>query len=136
MDVAHERGIKKGLRLDPEIISGFAFALGVGNEGRHQLEDVFFTLDVGKGIVVHGFAEVDGIEDLDLVAFPQEKLSAFHYDAALGIGDHIAGMALHEIWLEPKPCFTRSGTTHHHDVFVRASLGPWAGCSWSGALSP
>ncbi len=84
MDVAHEGGIEKGLRLDPEIISGFAFTLGVGDEGRHQLEDVLFALDVGKGIVVvHGFVEVDGIEDLDPVAFPQEKLSAFHYDATL-----------------------------------------------------
>jgi len=100
-----------------------AFTLGVGNEGRHQLQDVLFTLDVGKGIVVHGFTEVDSIEDLDLVAFPQEKLSAFHHDAALGVGDHIAGVTLHEIWFEPKPRFTRSGTAHHHDILVACE--PW-----------
>jgi len=72
---------------------------------------------------VHGFTEVDGVEDLDLIAFPKEKLSAFHYDAALGVGDHIAGMALHEVWLQPKPRLTRSGTADYHDVFVACE--PW-----------
>jgi len=123
VDVAHERGIEECFRLHPEIIPSFAFTLGFGDECRHQLQDVLFALDVGKGIVVHGFVEVDGIEDLDLIAFPQEKLSAFHYDAALGICDHIAGMALHEIGFKPKPRLARSGTAHHHDVFISCQSG-------------
>ena len=57
------------------------------------------------------------------IAFPQEKLSEFNHDAALGIGDHIAGMALHEVGLQPQPCFARSGTTHHHDVFISCQPG-------------
>ena len=71
MDIAHERGIEQGFCLDLEVITGLAFTLGVGDKRRHQLQDILLTADVGKGVIAHGFAEVDGVEDLDLVAFPQ-----------------------------------------------------------------
>ena len=40
-------------------------------------------ITVGEGIVVHGLFEVDGIEDIDAVAFFKQQLSALHDDAAL-----------------------------------------------------
>ena len=83
-----------------------------------QLQDVLFGVDVGKGVIVHGLLEVDGIEDLDAVRLindlavlilhglsvlpqlgcaPLEHFSALHQDGALGVCDHIRTVHLHQI---------------------------------------
>ena len=67
VDIPDEGAVQKCLGFDPEIVPGLALALSVGDERRDQLQDVLFGVDVGKGIVVHGFLEVDGIEDLNSV---------------------------------------------------------------------
>lgn len=46
---------------------------------------------------IHGLFEIDGVEDFQLVALFQQQPAALYNDAALGVSDHIAGMALKEI---------------------------------------
>ena len=56
----------------------WARALGIGNEGGHQLQDILFAGNVGKRVVAHRFLEVDGVENLDLIAIALEHLAAFN----------------------------------------------------------
>ena len=37
-------------RTDPEIVPGLAFAFGVGNQRRYQLQDVLFAMDIGERV--------------------------------------------------------------------------------------
>ena len=107
VDVADERAVQQRLGLDPEIVPGLALALGVGDEGRYQLQDVLFAMDIAEGVIVHRLLEVDGVQHLDLVRLvddlavlvlhrlavlaqlgrtPLEHLAALHQDGALGAG--------------------------------------------------
>ena len=33
------------------------------SQGRHQLQNVLFVMDIGEGVVVHRLLEVDGVEN-------------------------------------------------------------------------
>lgn len=48
MDIPDEGAVQQRFCLDPEIVPGLAFALGVGNQRRDQLQDVLFGVDVEK----------------------------------------------------------------------------------------
>ena len=82
-EVADERRVEQRLGLLPEVVSGFTVPLGVGDEGRDQLQNILLTVDIRKGVVMVGLLEVDGIEYLHLVAITEHELSALHGDAAL-----------------------------------------------------
>ena len=83
VDIPDERRVEQRLGLLPEIVPGFPVPLGVGDEGRDQLQNILLTVDIRKGVVVVGLLEVDGIEYLHLVAITEHELSALHGDAAL-----------------------------------------------------
>ena len=83
VDVPDEGCVQKGFCFHPEIVTGFAFTFGVGDENRHQLQNILFAVDIGERIVVHTFLEVDGVHDLQPVAEPQKHLAALSNDAAL-----------------------------------------------------
>ena len=78
MDVADERDVQQRLALDPEVLAAFALALCIGDEGVHELEDVLFAVNIGEGIVVHGLAEVDGVEHPNLIPCRHQQLAALH----------------------------------------------------------
>ena len=78
-------------RTDPEIVPGLAFAFGVGNQRRDQLQNVLFRVDVGERVVVHGLLEVQGIENLDLIPVLLQRMAAGNHDVPFGIGDDEAG---------------------------------------------
>ena len=61
MDISNQRAIQQCFRLDPEIVSGLAFAFGIGDQRCYQLQDVLFAMDIGERVIVHGLLEVDGI---------------------------------------------------------------------------
>ena len=74
-------------------------------------------------LIVHGFLEVDGVQNFQPVAVMQQHLSAFGNDAALGVGDNKAdgvlpGRTLHQIGLNPKSCLTGAGAADNQHVFV------------------
>ena len=110
MDVADQCSVQQGFCFHPEVVTSLAFTLGVGDQGRDQLQNVLFAVDVSEGIVVHGFFEVDGIEDFQLVLKPKEHFAAFGNDAAFGVGHDEAdrvflGSALHEVGFQPEAGF-------------------------------
>ena len=48
VDVPDKGGVEQRFRLDPEIVSGLAFAFGIGNQRCYQLQDVLFAMDIGE----------------------------------------------------------------------------------------
>ena len=128
VDVADERRVKEGLCFFPEVISGFAVSLCVGDKRRDQLQNVLFGMNVREGIVAHTFFEVDGVEDFDAVAPAPQEISAFHDDAALRVRNNearriIFGIALHQVRLDEKPRLAGTGATDYQHVFVPGRLG-------------
>ena len=83
VDIADECRVEQRLGFLPEVVPGFPVPLGVGDEGRDQLQDILLTVDIRKGVVMVGLLEVDGIEYLHLVTITEHELSALHGDAAL-----------------------------------------------------
>lgn len=75
VDISDQSTVKKGLGFVPEGISAFSFALGVGHERGGELQNVLFAVEIGEGVVVHGFSEIDGIEDLDAIVGMDEGIS-------------------------------------------------------------
>ena len=54
-DVADQGGIEKPFGLHPKILCGFfAVALGVGDDGVYQLQDVLFAVQVGERVIPLG----------------------------------------------------------------------------------
>ena len=50
-------------RTYPKILRGFfTVALGVGNDGVYQLQNVLFAVQVGERIIAHGLGKIDGIQ--------------------------------------------------------------------------
>ena len=62
IDISDQCRIEQGFCLDPEIVSGFSFAFGIGNQSCDDLQNIFLGVDVGKGVKVHTFLEIDRIE--------------------------------------------------------------------------
>ncbi len=61
-DVADKGAVKKPFRLHPKILAGFfPVAFGVGDNAIYQFQNILFTAEIGKGIVPHGFLEIDGV---------------------------------------------------------------------------
>ena len=74
VDIGDERRVEELLRLLPEVAvpAALAVLLGVRHQGRHQLQNVLFVMDIGEGVVVHRLLEVDGVENLDAVLVPHQ----------------------------------------------------------------
>ena len=92
---------------------------------------------------MHGFLEVDGIEDLDPVRLindlavlilhglsvlsqfgcaPLEHFPALHQNGSLWVCDHIRTVHLHQIWFEPEAGLTGTGAADHQHIFVSGGL--------------
>ena len=118
MDVADKRRIEQRFSLDPKIVTGFALALGIGNQRRDQLQDVFLRMDVGKWVIVHTLSEIDGVQDFQAVMLSLKEFSALDHDAALGVSHDVGTVALHEVRFEPEPGLARAGRADDAGVEV------------------
>ena len=123
MQIRDQCGQKQSFGLFPERVSAGPFALGVGHQGRDQLQNVLFAVDIGEGIVVHRLFEVDGVQNPDLVTVLQHCVATFKNDSSFRIGDDIGAVALKQIRFQPKPRLAAAGTAHHQHVFVSGVLG-------------
>ena len=47
LDISDQCRIEQGFCLDPEIVSGFSFAFGIGDQSRDDLQNIFLGVDVG-----------------------------------------------------------------------------------------
>ena len=144
VDIPNEGAVQKRLGLNPKIVPGLALALGVGDQRRDQFQDVLFGVDVGKGIIVHGLLEVDGIEDFDpirlidvlavlilhgLAVLAQlgcaalKHFAALHQDGAFWVCHHIGAVHLHQVRFQPEAGLAGTGATDHQHIFVSGGLG-------------
>ena len=144
VDVADQRAVQQRFRLDPEIVPGLALSLGVGDQRCHQLQDVLFAMDIAEGVIVHGLFEVDGVQHLDLVwlihdfavfvlhglavlarlgCAPLEHFAALHQDGALGVGNDVGAVHLHQIRLEPEAGLAGTAAADDQHVLVAGILG-------------
>ena len=122
VNVADQRRVQQRLSLRPELIAGFAVSLGIGDKGRDQLQDILFAVNIGEGVIVHGFLEVDRVEDFDTVVVALKQLADLADHAAFRIGDDIRGMELHEIGLQKEPRFTGAGAADDKHILVSGVL--------------
>jgi hypothetical protein len=84
VDISDQSAVEQRFGFDPEVVAGFALALGVGDQGRDQLKDVFFRVDIRERIVMERLFEVDRVEDFDAVSIFQQCVAALNDDAAFG----------------------------------------------------
>ena len=54
-------------RTGPEGVPALALAFRVGDQGRHNLQNILFRMDVGERIVLHGLLEIDRVQNLDSI---------------------------------------------------------------------
>ena len=155
VDIPDKGAVQKRFRLDPEIVPGLALALGIGDQRGDQLQDVLLRVDVGKGVIVHGLLEVNGVEDFDPVRLIDdlavlilhgfavlaqlggaslEHFAALHQDGAFGVCDHIRAVHLHQVRFQPEPGLTGTGAANHQHIFVSGSLGVFGTAVHSQAL--
>ena len=96
-DISDQGRVEKAFRFRPEILTGFfTVAFGVHDDGVYQLQNILFTAKICKGIVTHGFFEIDSIQHLDLISASLKQLSAGEKQLAFRIGNHIGAVHLHK----------------------------------------
>ena len=124
-DVANQCTVEQPFRFDPEIFAGFfSITLCVGDDGIDQFQNIFLTADVMERIVSHGFFEIDGVQDFDLIPGIREHLSAFNNDRAFRVSTDVADLFghLHQVGLDVKSGLTAATAADHNDVFVPSIL--------------
>ena len=105
-DVPDEGGIVQALGLHPKILGTlFALALGVEDQGVHQLQNILLAADVRQRVVPHGLLEVDEVQAFNAVSLAIQQGAHLVQDGALGVRDHIGGMTLEQVGLDKEPCF-------------------------------
>ena len=62
------------------------------------------------------------IQHLDPVFCPLQKLSNFAYQAALGIGNHIGAMKLHDVGFGEEAGLSRTAAPYEKDILVSRIL--------------
>ena len=88
MYIAYKSRIQKTLRFFPEFIICLAISLGVGDERRNKLQDVFLTVDILKRVIMHRLLEVDRIEHLYPVSVLQKCVACLFYESSFWISKH------------------------------------------------
>lgn len=61
VDISNQRLIQQSFRFLPESVPAFGFSLGIGHNNRDKGENVRFTMEIDKGVVVHGTGKINGI---------------------------------------------------------------------------
>ena len=125
VDIADECAVEQAFGLDPEILTGLlAIPLCIGDDGIDQFQNILLTADVMEWIVSHGFFEVDGVQDFDLIPGIREHLSALDNDRTLGVRHDIADLwgHLHQVRLDVESGLTAAAAADHNDVFVPSIL--------------
>ena len=108
------------------------------DENVHKFQNVLFSVlfgDVGKRIVVHGLAEIDGIEYLDPIRLignitflisdrsaSFQHLSAFDQYCPFRVCNDVGTVHLHEIWFHEESRFTGTRTADDQNVLISGVL--------------
>ena len=101
VDIPDQGDVQQRFGLDPKIITTLAFAFGIGDESGDELQNICFAAYIRKRVKVHGFSEVDRVENTKLITGCDQHLAALNDQRPLGIGDDQRGSlrlcALHNI---------------------------------------
>ena len=84
-DKGNQGGVEELFTLLPELVPGFSVSLGVGNQSSDKFQNVLFTVEIHKGVIMETFLEVNGVEHLDAVGLPD--------DASLVVQQHLSILA-------------------------------------------
>ena len=104
MDVADQGTVQKRFRFRPELITGFTISFRVGDECRYQLQNVFFAVNVGEGVIVHGL------------------LANLADNRAFRVGNNVGAVHLHKVGFEEEPRLTGTRAADDKHVFVSCVL--------------
>ena len=105
-------------RFRPELVPGFSIPLCVCNQRCHQLQNIFFRMDIRHRVVMHRLFKVDGVENFNVVVILQKSIAAFADDTSLGVCDHIRTVHLKQVGLQPKSGFTGTGAADDQNIFI------------------
>lgn len=78
--------------------------------------------DVGVHIVAV-LLEVDEVQAFNAVALAVQQGAHLVQDGALGVRDHIGGMALEQVGLDEEPRLSAAGTADDQDIFISCIPG-------------
>ena len=119
--VADEGDVEKSLGVLPEGIARVVAVAGrVGDEAGDELQDVGLVAHVGDWVVVERLREVDRVERGDLVPGGLEHVPDAGQRLALGVGDEVVRVHLHDVRLEEPAGLARPAAAG--DYHVAAAL--------------
>ena len=78
---------------------------------------------VRQRVVPHGFFKVDEVQAFNAVSLPIQQGAHLVQDGALGVRDHIGGMALEQVGLDEEPRLAAAGAADDQDIFISCVLG-------------
>ena len=109
--------------LLPEIIAALFLALGVRHDDCDQRKYIGFTVQIMEGVIVHGCAEINGIQDLQLVmSFLDENLSHFLHDRTFRVRAYIRCVHLQKVWLDMIAGLTGAGAAQNQYIQIHIPL--------------
>ena len=121
--VGNQRRIIQFLCLYPKVLTGLlSLSFGVDNNRVYEFQNILFTPNIGKRIVVHGFRKVYGIEDFYLIPALFQHFSAFDKDCAFWISDTIRTIHLHELRFYIETCLAAPASPDDDYVLIPCIL--------------
>ena len=85
-DVPDEGGVVQALGLHPKILGTlFTLALGIEDQGIHQLQNILLAADVRQRVIPHGLLEVDEVQAFDAVSLALQQGSYLVQDGAFSV---------------------------------------------------
>ena len=76
IEISDQCRIEQGFCLDPEIVSGFSFAFGIGDQSRDDLQNIFLGVNVGEWVKVHTFLKIDRHHTNGITLSPYPDISS------------------------------------------------------------
>ena len=122
-EVEHQSFQQRGLRLLPEgVTAARVLRRGVADQVRNEPQHILIVPDIAEGIVPVRSGEVHQVEHPDRVPLLYEQMAHGGQDLALGVGDHIAAITLHDPRQSERPGLARAATAQGQDVQVPPML--------------
>ena len=123
VDIGDQRLEQQCRCLLPEIIAALFLALGVRHDDCDQRKYIGFTVQIMEGVIVHGSAEINGVQDLQLVmSFLDEDLSHFLHDRTFRVRAYIRCVHLQKVRLDMIAGLTGAGAAQHQYIQIHIPL--------------
>ena len=95
-DVANQCTVQKSFCFCPEIFTGLLpFPFGIYHNGIHQLQNIFFWMDIMEWVIVHTLEKIDCIQYFHFISMPHQHLSALNDDCSFRVRNYITNIFSH-----------------------------------------